>query len=79
MESKAYVLIETAVGRTTSVAEHLRGLGAVESVDTVTGPFDIIAVVAGEDLDSLGDLVTDNVHLISGISHTLTCLILSGK
>jgi len=78
MESKAYILIETAVGYTNAVAEQLRNIAAVESVDTVTGPFDIIAVVAGEDLDSVGNMVTDKVHSISGISHTLTCLVLGG-
>lgn len=79
MESNAYVLIETAVGETASVKEQLGQLTAVQSVDTVTGPFDIIAVVVADDLDSLGDVVTDNVHRIRGISHTLTCFILDGK
>ena len=72
--SRAYILIETAVGQTRAVADELRDLPAVESVDNVTGPFDIIAVVAGDDLNAVGNMVTDHIHSINGISHTVTCL-----
>ena len=72
--SRAYILIETTVGQTRAVADELRNLAAVESVDNVTGPFDIIAVVAGDDLNAVGNMVTDHIHSINGISHTVTCL-----
>ena len=72
--SRAYILIETTVGQTRAVADELRNLAAVESVDNVTGPFDIIAVVAGDDLNAAGNMVTDHIHSINGISHTVTCL-----
>lgn len=74
MASRAYILIETTVGQTHAVADELRNLAAVESVDNVTGPFDIIAVVAGDDLNAVGNMVTDHIHSINGISHTVTCL-----
>ena len=74
MASKAYILIETAIGQTREVAEELRSLSAVESVDTVTGPYDVIAVVAGADLNAVGSLVTDRIHTIKGITRTVTCL-----
>ena len=45
MATKAYLLVETAVGKTRDVASALRGLEAVESVDVVTGPYDIIALI----------------------------------
>ena len=72
--SRAYILIQTTVGKTRAVADELRNLAAVESVDNVTGPFDIIAVVAGDDLNAVGNMVTDHIHSINGISHTVTCL-----
>ena len=74
MASRAYILIQTTVGKTRAVADELRNLAAVESVDNVTGPFDIIAVVAGDDLNAVGNMVTDHIHSINGISHTVTCL-----
>ena len=74
MSTKAYILIETAVGKTRDVAEALRKLPGVDTVDNVTGPYDIIAVVTAPDLNSVGDLVTSRVHVINGIARTVTCL-----
>jgi DNA-binding Lrp family transcriptional regulator len=72
--AKAFVLIETAVGRSKEVVAALSKLEGVSSVDTVTGPYDIIAVVHGENLNDIGDLVTGKIHPIAGISRTVTCL-----
>jgi len=74
MAAKAFVLIETAVGRTKEVVIALNRLEGVKSVDTVTGPYDVIAVVEKESLSDVGDLVTDKIHPIAGISRTVTCL-----
>ena len=74
MVAKAYILIETAVGKNKEVAATLRGLKGIKSVDSVTGPYDIIAVVEGETLNDIGDLVTGKIHPVPGISRTVTCL-----
>ena len=74
MAAKAFVLIETAVGKSKEVVEAIRQLKGVKSVDTVTGPYDVIAVVEGENLNDIGDLVTGKIHPIEGISRTVTCL-----
>jgi len=74
MAAKAFVLIETAVGRSKEVMTALRKLEGVNSVDTVTGPYDIIAIVERETLNDIGDLVTGKIHPIAGISRTVTCL-----
>jgi len=74
MAAKAFVLIETAVGRTKEVATTLKQLQGIQSVDLVTGPFDIITILEAEDLNEIGDLVTGKIHPIAGISRTVTCL-----
>lgn len=74
MATRAYILIETAVGKSKAVASELVGLSGVETVDAVTGPYDIIAVVAAPDLNSVGDLVSSRIHTIGGIARTVTCL-----
>ena len=74
MATKAFILIETAVGKNNEVAAALRGLKGVKSADTVTGPYDIIAVIEGEALNDIGDLVTAKIHPTAGISRTVTCL-----
>jgi DNA-binding Lrp family transcriptional regulator len=74
MATKAYILIETAVGKSRRVATELRSMPEVETVDAVTGPYDIIAVVSAPDLNAVGDLVTSRIHTIDGILRTVTCL-----
>ncbi len=73
MAEKAYVLIETEVGKTKQVAEAICKCEGVVSVDVVTGPYDAIAIVEGATLADIGVLLTDTVHRISGISRTVTC------
>ncbi len=72
--TRAFVLIETAVGKTKDVVKQLKEVDGVSSVDVVTGPYDIIAVIEAQDLSSVGDTVTGNVHTIGGIVRTVTCL-----
>ena len=74
MATKAYVLIETAVGKSGEIKEKIRGVAGVSAVDHVTGPYDIIAIVEGDDLKEIGDVVTGRIHPISGITRTVTCL-----
>lgn len=74
MAAKAFVLIETAVGRAKEVAAALKQLEGVTSVDPVTGPYDIIAIAEGKTLNDIGDLVTGKIHPVSGITRTVTCL-----
>jgi len=74
MAAKAFVLIETEVGKTREVVSALQKLNGIISVDTVTGPYDIIAILQGKSLNDIGDLVTGKIHPIPGISRTVTCL-----
>jgi len=74
MAAKAFVLIETAVGKTKEVISILKKSEGIKSVDAVTGPYDIIAVVEGDDLNSIGSMVTNKVHPIPGVNRTVTCL-----
>ena len=77
--TKAFLLIETQVGKTHDVVAGLTGVKGVVSVDMVTGPYDIIATLEAGDLKSVGDLVTGHVHTISGIGRTVTCLAVGGR
>jgi DNA-binding Lrp family transcriptional regulator len=74
LAARAYILIETAVGKTHDVSDALKNLSAMKTVDTVTGPFDIIAVAEADDLPGIGDLITDGMHSVPGIVKTVTCL-----
>jgi|TARA_B100000315_G_C14469515_1_gene537633 DNA-binding Lrp family transcriptional regulator len=73
--AKAFVLIETAIGKTRAVATSLGQIESIKSVDTVTGPYDIIATIEAETLNDIGAVITSKVHAIDGISRTVTCLV----
>lgn len=78
---RAYVLIETAPGKTKAVKKQLARLSGAGStlahLDAVTGPYDFIAVVEGPTLDAIGRLVTDEVGAIDGVTRTTTCVAVS--
>ena len=73
--AKAYVLIETSVGRTREVVEALNKIEGITTVDMVTGPYDTITVIEKEKLADIGDLVSGSIHTVSGIARTVTCLV----
>lgn len=74
MATKAYILIETAVGKTRDVVQAVRSIPGMRSVDAVTGPYDVIAVLEADDLNIIGQTVTERVHTVSGVLRTVTCL-----
>ena len=74
MAAKAYILIETQVGKSRDVAAALRALLGVPSVDIITGAFDIIALVEAADMVSMADLVTGQGQSIPGVTRTITCV-----
>jgi DNA-binding Lrp family transcriptional regulator len=78
---KAYVLIETAPGKTKTVKKELGRIAARGSalahLDAVTGPYDFIAVVDGSSLDAIGTLVTESIGTIDGVTRTTTCVAMS--
>ena len=75
---KAYVLIETAAGKTKNVKNTLTKVkgnkATVVAMDAVTGPYDFIAVVDGAPLDAIGNLVTESIGTIDGVTRTTTCV-----
>ena len=74
MPTRVYILTETAVGETSAVSDALKQIPMMKAADTVTGPFDIIAVAEADDLNTIGDLISDGMRGIPGIVKTITCL-----
>ncbi len=76
---RAYVLIESAVGKANAVGDGVRKLqlkdAEVISVDAVTGPYDVIALLESDDLDTLGQAITDGIQRVDGVQRTNTCLV----
>ena len=78
MAVRCYVLVETAVGKARYVGGNLGNLtpdgGRILSVETVTGPYDVIACLEADDLDLLGTFITERIQQIDGVQRTTTCL-----
>jgi len=76
MAVKAFVLIQTEieVAKTPDVVAALKQLRReVKSVDSVTGPYDIIGVIEVETMDKI-DTAIDKIHAVAGVHRTVTCV-----
>ncbi|EST39209.1 AsnC family transcriptional regulator [Streptomycetaceae bacterium MP113-05] len=70
---QAYILIQTEVGKASTVAEVIAGIDGVIHAEDVTGPYDVIVRAQAETVDDLGRLVVAKVQRVDGITRTLTC------
>ncbi len=70
---QAYILIQTEVGKATTVAEVISRVPGVLVAEDVTGPYDVIVRAQAETVDQLGHMVVAKVQQVDGITRTLTC------
>jgi DNA-binding Lrp family transcriptional regulator len=72
---QAYVLITAQVSQVKEALQGLKQIEGVKKVDAVTGPYDIIALVEGENMNVIGEMVVSKIQNVPGVSRTLTCLV----
>jgi DNA-binding Lrp family transcriptional regulator len=70
---QAFVLIQAGVGMASQVGQAVSAIKGVRSTDIVTGPYDVVARVEAESIDSRGRLVVSKIQAVEGITRTLTC------
>ena len=75
MAVRASVLVEVAVGKMEEVAQAIRKTKGVQSVDAVTGPYDLAIIVEAADVGAIGALVTRNIGAIPHLCKTTTCVV----
>jgi DNA-binding Lrp family transcriptional regulator len=68
----AIVMIKAEVDRIPEAAEAIAALEGVEEVYSVTGEWDLIAVVKVPIHDQLADLIPGRLNKVSGVVHTAT-------
>lgn len=78
MAIRAYLLIETAAGKSDEVLTALRDMAETIQADKVTGPYDVICVLKLQELNDLGTVVKERIHPIGGITRTMSCVSFSG-
>ncbi|GHC49653.1 Lrp/AsnC ligand binding domain-containing protein [Streptomyces cinnamoneus] len=70
---QAYILIQTEVGKASTVAEVIGRIDGVIQAEDVTGPYDVIVRAQADTVDELGRMVVAQVQKVEGITRTLTC------
>ncbi|MEV5974452.1 Lrp/AsnC ligand binding domain-containing protein [Streptomyces sp. NPDC051921] len=70
---QAYILIQTEVGKASTVAETIAKINGVIQAEDVTGPYDVIVRAEADTVDALGRMVVARVQQVEGITRTLTC------
>jgi DNA-binding Lrp family transcriptional regulator len=73
MSVQAYILIQTEVGKASSVAKSVSAISGVTLAEGVTGPYDVIMRAEAASMEDLGRTVLAKVQAVAGITRTLTC------
>jgi DNA polymerase III epsilon subunit family exonuclease len=68
----AIVLIKADVARIPETAEAIAQIGQVSEVYSVTGEFDLVAMVRVRGHEELGDVIPGRVNRVPGVTHTET-------
>jgi len=73
MSVQVYILIQTEVGRASSVAKAVGEIAGVNLAEGVTGPYDVIMRAESASMEDLGRSILAKVQAVPGITRTLTC------
>ena len=68
----AIVLIKADVARIPETAETIAQMPAVSEVYSVTGEFDLVAMVRVRAHEELGDVIPGTLNKVAGVTHTET-------
>jgi DNA-binding Lrp family transcriptional regulator len=68
----AIVLVKTDVARIPETAEAISQIPEVTEVYSVTGEFDLVAMVRVRTHDELSDVIPGTLNKLSGVTHTET-------
>jgi len=76
MSVEAYVFIECEHAKAREVMKTILKIGGVKEVRIVTGPYDLIALVAASNFKVLGDVVLSKIQAVESVKRTLTNVIM---
>ena len=71
---KAYVLVSIRTGEVKEVVGHLRRVPSVLEANMTFGPYDAVAVIETDDINSVGSILANEIQPIPGVLDTMTCL-----
>ena len=75
MVVKAYVLVQSQLGRARSVAKAMTKVRGVKMVHAVTGVYDVIVYLELPDMNALSELVIKKIQPVKGVERTHTAIV----
>jgi DNA-binding Lrp family transcriptional regulator len=75
MAVSAYIFVETTTGKARQVSASVSGIPGVVRCNTITGPYDVIALVEAEDISQLGEFVVSQIQATPGVLRTMTNIV----
>jgi DNA-binding Lrp family transcriptional regulator len=74
MKRTAFVLINCLPGKTKEVIHKLQQIPNVEYAEMVLGPYDIIAIIQANEIETIAVIVDEKIRTIDGVDETVTCV-----
>ena len=75
MSVSAYIFVETSTGLARDVSTAVSRIPGVVRCNTITGPYDVIALVEAETISQLGDFVVSQIQATPGVLRTMTNIV----
>jgi DNA-binding Lrp family transcriptional regulator len=75
MAVSAYIFVEASTGNARGVSATITHITGVMRCNTITGPYDVIALVEADDLRQLSDVVVSQIQATPGVLRTMTNII----
>lgn len=75
---RAHIFITVAPRQSASIEQALRRIAEVRVLHSVSGPFDLIAVVAAHSIGEL-DALIDRIGTLDGVERTTSAIVLSTR
>ncbi len=70
----AFVTIKGQVGQLKEILANIRKIKNVVEAYTVTGPYDIIIKIEGDNLENVAKMIVTKIHEIPGVQDTVSYL-----
>lgn len=74
---KAFVLVQTEVGKPAEVLAAVSAIPGVISADHVTGPYEAVVQIEAPTLDDLGRLIIARIQTVPHITRTTTLTVVN--
>jgi len=74
---RAFVMVETAAGKSATLQERISAMDAVLDADIVAGQYDVIVEAEGDEVYTLIDTVATDLRDLGGIVDTRTYICLA--